>query len=54
MEVNNQGSSTHLAVGRILPQLVCAGKGGGDDVEVGEHHPLGLPQESLAKGCKPG
>ena len=36
--------STDLAVRRVLSQLVSACKGGGDDVEVGEHHTLRLSQ----------
>ena len=47
------GVSTDLAVRGVLSQLVGAGKGGGDNVEVGEHHTLWLSQKGLPKSCKP-
>ena len=45
-------STTDLAIGRILPQLVNAGKSGGDDVEVGEHHTLRLAKQRVPKRCQ--
>ena len=45
-------STTDLAIGRILPQLVNAGKCGGNDVEMGEHHTLRLAKEGVPKRCQ--
>ena len=43
-----------LGVRCVLAELQGAGEGGGHDVEVGEHHPLGLPQQGVPEGRQPG
>ena len=43
---------TYLAVGRVLPELMRAGKGRGNNVEVGEHHALWLSQQGVAKSSE--
>ena len=45
-------SSPHLAVGRVLPELMRASKGCGNNVEVGEHHALWLSQQGVAKSSE--
>ena len=44
--------SPHLAVGRVLPELMRASKGRGNNVEVGEHHALWLSQQGVAKSSE--
>ena len=44
--------SPHLAVGRVLPELMRASKGCGNNVEVGEHHALWLSQQGVAKSSE--
>ena len=44
--------SPHLAVGRVLPELMRASKGRGNNVEVGEHHALWFSQQGVAKSSE--